>query len=111
MTEPDDPTPPDRHGDAPADPHGDVAALGYQAALAELETILDRLEADVPDVDRIAADVARAAAIVEHCRGRILAARERVEAVVDSFSDPAEATGVAASGGASDGEAGPDADL
>ena len=66
----------------------DVSQLGYQAALEELETILDRLEADVPDVDRIAADVARAAAIVQHCRGRIVAAREQVEAVVDSFTEP-----------------------
>jgi len=69
-----------------------VADLGYQEALTELESILDRLEQDVPDVDRVAADVARAAEIVEHCRGRIVAARSGIEAVVATF-DADEADG------------------
>ncbi len=63
-----------------------VAELGYAAALAELEAILDRLEHDEPDVDRVAADVARAADLVHHCRGRIAAARLKVEEVVGDLS-------------------------
>lgn len=59
-----------------------VTDLGYADALAELESILDRLEHDEPDVDRVAADVARAAALVHHCRDRIAAARLQVEEVV-----------------------------
>ena len=38
-----------------------VAELTYAEALAELEVILGRLEHDEPDVDRVAADVTRAA--------------------------------------------------
>ena len=65
----------------PADP-------GYPAALAELETILDRLEHDEPDVDRVADDVARAAELVAHCRDRITAARARVQEVVGDLDPP-----------------------
>ena len=63
-----------------------VTDLAYPDALAELETILDRLEHDEPDVDRIAADVARAAELVQHCRGRISSARLKVEDVVGTLA-------------------------
>ena len=67
-----------------------VSDLGYADALAELEAILDRLEHDEPDVDRVATDVARAAELVRHCRERISSARQRVEEVVgDLAPDPA----------------------
>lgn len=59
-----------------------VEELGYAEALAELESILDRLEHDEPDVDRVATDVTRAADLVRHCRARITAARLTVEEVV-----------------------------
>ena len=59
-----------------------VDQLGYAEALAELETILDRLEHDEPDVDRVADDVSRAAELVRQCRSRITDARVRVEEVV-----------------------------
>lgn len=72
MTEPTEPTP--------------VSDLAYPAALAELEAILDRLEHDEPDVDRIATDVARAAELVQHCRGRIASARLRVDDVMTSLA-------------------------
>ncbi len=63
-----------------------VDELGYADALSELEAILDRLEHDEPDVDRVAADVARAADLVRHCRNRIAAARLKVEEVVGDLS-------------------------
>jgi exodeoxyribonuclease VII small subunit len=63
------------------------ADLPYPAALAELEAILDRLERDEPDVDRVADDVARAAALIAHCRDRIAAARLSVDEVVASLDD------------------------
>ncbi|HMS87231.1 MAG TPA: exodeoxyribonuclease VII small subunit [Acidimicrobiales bacterium] len=65
-----------------------TADLGYTEALAELETILDRLEHDEPDVDRVADDVARAAELVAHCRDRITAARARVQEVVGDLDPP-----------------------
>ncbi|QXC59551.1 exodeoxyribonuclease VII small subunit [Aquihabitans sp. G128] len=66
-----------------------VAELGYPEALAELESILDRLEHDEPDVDRVATDVTRAAELVQHCRGRISAARVKVEEVVGGLTPEA----------------------
>ena len=63
-----------------------VEEMPYSDALAELEAILDRLERGDPDVDRIAADVARAADLVRHCRSRIETARVSVEDVVASLS-------------------------
>lgn len=75
-----------------------VEQLGYADALAELETILDRLEHDEPDVDRVADDVARAAELVAHCRSRITAARLRVEDVVGDLA-PDEADEATEAGG------------
>ncbi|MCB0988886.1 MAG: exodeoxyribonuclease VII small subunit [Microthrixaceae bacterium] len=65
-----------------------ASEMGYAAALAELEAILDRLERDEPDVDRVAGDVARAAELVAHCRDRITAARTQVQDVVADLSPP-----------------------
>lgn len=59
-----------------------VDQLGYAEALAELEAILERLEHDEPDVDRVADDVARASQLIVHCRDRISAARLKVDEVV-----------------------------
>lgn len=49
--------------------------LGYADASAELDEILAKLERDDLDVDELGVLVARAAALVEHCRGRIAAAK------------------------------------
>ncbi len=65
-----------------------VDQLSYPDALAELETILDRLEHDEPDVDRVADDVARATALIVHCRSRISAARIKVDQVVAGLTPP-----------------------
>jgi exodeoxyribonuclease VII small subunit len=59
-----------------------VDQLTYQQADAELEAILERLEHDQPDVDRVADDVARAAELIVYCRTRISAARLKVDQVV-----------------------------
>lgn len=69
----------------PSDPTP-VAELGYAEALTELETILDRLEHEEPDVDRVATDVSRAAELVAHCRSRIASARLKVEEVVGDLT-------------------------
>jgi exodeoxyribonuclease VII small subunit len=56
--------------------------IGYQDALAELDEILDELEGDAVDVDRLGARVKRAAELIALCRGRIASARLEIEAVV-----------------------------
>lgn len=60
----------------------DLEAIGYADAMAELHTILDSLEHDDIDVDRLAAHVARARSLIEACRARIAAARVDVERIV-----------------------------
>jgi len=64
-----------------------VDQLTYTDAVSELEAILDRLEHDEPDVDRVADDVARASALIAHCRTRIASARLQVEEVVTSLAE------------------------
>ena len=66
----------------------DPKTLSYQAAMTELESILESLEGDGLDVDALAERVARAAELIEHCRSRIEAARTEVERVVVDL-DPA----------------------
>jgi exodeoxyribonuclease VII small subunit len=53
--------------------------------MEELEAIVERLEHDDLDVDRLASDVARAAELVAICRTRIEAARLQVQQVVDDL--------------------------
>jgi exodeoxyribonuclease VII small subunit len=77
MTEPaaglPDPTAPDAAG---------TEGIAYADALAELEGILDSLEADRVDVDTLAARVERAAVLIRLCRARLGSARAKVDAIV-----------------------------
>jgi len=61
--------------------------LGYAQALAELEEILDALEDDTVDVDRLATQVQRAAELIRICRGRIRDARVDVEQIVADLEE------------------------
>ena len=56
--------------------------LGYADAVTELEEILDELEADDVDVDRLAERVRRAADLIELCRGRLENAQVEVTRIV-----------------------------
>jgi exodeoxyribonuclease VII small subunit len=76
--------------------------LAYLDALEELEAILERLEHDEPDVDRVALDVERAAALIAHCRSRISAARLTVDEVVAGLAPPSAPTDDGSSGDAGD---------
>jgi exodeoxyribonuclease VII small subunit len=60
----------------------DPEALGFAAAMAELDRIVVELESDALDVDRLAERVARAAELVDWCRTRIDATRFQVEEIV-----------------------------
>ncbi len=57
-------------------------SLSYARAVDELETILDELEDDNLDVDRLAERVGRAATLIRLCRERIGATRLEVERIV-----------------------------
>ncbi|MEN9643656.1 MAG: exodeoxyribonuclease small subunit [Actinomycetota bacterium] len=62
---------------------------GYADALAELDTILGQLERADVDVDVLAAQVQRAAALIAFCRDRIGNARLQIEEAVAGLGDPA----------------------
>lgn len=59
-----------------------TAPPSYADAVAELDTILRRLEQDDVDVDRLVADVARAAELLGWCRDRLARATLEIEQVV-----------------------------
>lgn len=65
-----------------SDPTGTPPAIGYAAALAELEHILAELEASDVDVDTLATRVARASELITICRARIGAARLSIDEVI-----------------------------
>jgi exodeoxyribonuclease VII small subunit len=69
-------------------PGTEPVAAGYAEALAELEDILTRLERSDVDVDVLAAQVQRAAALIGFCRDRIGNARVQIEQVVAQLGDP-----------------------
>jgi exodeoxyribonuclease VII small subunit len=64
--------------------------VGYAAALAELEEILEQLEDDDIDVDVLSSKVERAAVLIRLCRGRIRAAQMSVEEIVAELDDLAD---------------------
>ena len=63
----------------------DDAELPYADAMDELEAILAELERDDVDIDRLTERVARAAALLELCRGRIESARVEVTRIVENL--------------------------
>ena len=65
----------------------DAAKIGYEAAVSELEDILEELEGDDIDVDKLADRVKRASDLVRACRDRIAAAKLHVEQVVADVED------------------------
>ncbi|MFT7648854.1 MAG: exodeoxyribonuclease VII small subunit [Candidatus Poriferisodalaceae bacterium] len=66
----------------------DAPSIGYADAMAELDTILDRLDRDDVDIDQLSTSVARAATLIELCRARITAAKTEVERVVAGLDEP-----------------------
>ncbi|MYI55618.1 MAG: exodeoxyribonuclease VII small subunit [Acidimicrobiia bacterium] len=63
------------------------SADGYAAALAELQKILDALEAPDVDVDALASHVDRAAELLRFCRERLVAAETQVTEIVAGLED------------------------
>ena len=69
-----------------------TASASYADAVTELEQILRELDSVDVDVDHLAERVARAAELIQFCRGRLDAARVDVERIVATLepnpSDP-----------------------
>jgi exodeoxyribonuclease VII small subunit len=64
-------------------------ALGFSDALAELETILERIDSEEVDIDELAAELRRAAELLELCREKIRAADLEVTQIVQRLEEAA----------------------
>ena len=82
--------------DTPADPAQGVAELSFEAALKELESIVDRLEHGEAPLEEAIGLYQRGAALKAHCQARLEAARLRVEKIV--VSPDGQAKGVEPAG-------------
>ncbi len=64
--------------------------LGFRAAMDELEGILERIEGEEIDIDRLAEELRRAAVLLDLCRGKIRKAEVEVTQIVQSLEGPEE---------------------
>jgi exodeoxyribonuclease VII small subunit len=80
----------------------------FGAALAELEAILHRIEGEEVDLDQLAAELQRAAVLLEICRGKVRKAEVEVGEILARMqagegSDPAARRGGAGEAGGAQG--------
>jgi len=66
-------------------PAAAAAEPGFTAAMRELEGILQRIEGDDLDIDRLAEELRRATALLELCRGKIRRAELEVTEIVQKL--------------------------
>ncbi len=58
-----------------------IASLSFEQAMAELETIVARLESGEENLDKAIADYERGAALKRHCEARLREAQDKVERI------------------------------
>ena len=61
--------------------------VGFSDAMAELEAILERIEGEEIDIDRLSEELGRAAELLETCRGKIRRAEVEVTQIVQSLEE------------------------
>jgi exodeoxyribonuclease VII small subunit len=64
--------------------------LSFREAMDELEGILERIEGEEIDIDRLAEELRRAAVLLDVCRGKIRKAEVEVTQIVQSLEGPEE---------------------
>jgi exodeoxyribonuclease VII small subunit len=74
-------------------PGGPTAEPGFTEAIRELEAILERVEGEEVDVDRLAAELARAAQLLDLCRAKIRRAELEVAQIVQRLEPGDDAGG------------------
>ena len=73
--------------------YADIAAMSFEQALAELETIVRALESGQAPLEQSIEQYERGAALKEHCEAKLSEARLKVEKIVVGAGG--EASGVA----------------
>lgn len=58
----------------------------FNEAIQELEAILQRVDSDATDIDRLADELQRATELLELCRGKIRKAEVEVNQIVQKLS-------------------------
>lgn len=71
---------------------GDIAAMNFEVALAELEGIVQDLEGGQVDLDASIALYSRGALLKRHCEAKLNAASEQVEKIVADDAGNAQST-------------------
>lgn len=61
--------------------------LSFGDAIAELERILQRIEAEETDIDQLAGQLERATRLLDLCRGKIRKAETEVHQIVSNLED------------------------
>lgn len=62
--------------------------LSFRSAMDELEGILERIEGEEIDIDRLAEELRRAAVLLDLCRGKIRKAEVEVTQIVQTLEGP-----------------------
>ena len=71
---------------------GDIAAMNFEVALAELEGIVQDLEGGQVDLDASIALYSRGALLNRHCEAKLNSASEKVEKIVADDVGNAQST-------------------
>jgi exodeoxyribonuclease VII small subunit len=71
----------------------DGQELKFGEAVTELEEILHRIESEEIDIDELAAELKKAAELLELCRSKIRKAEVEVTQIVQSLDSESEADG------------------
>ena len=71
-------------------PAEEAPALSFREAMEELEGILERIEGEEIDIDRLAEELRRAAQLLDLCRGKIRKAEVEVTQIVQSLEQGEE---------------------
>lgn len=70
--------------------HPNTAETSFREAMDELEGILERIEGEEIDIDRLAEELRRAAQLLDLCRGKIRKAEVEVTQIVQSLEQAAD---------------------
>ena len=67
-----------------------IEDIKYQDALTELENIVDAIEEDSLDIDKLSDEVKRALALIEHCRNKLRNTENEIERAFKQNQEPGE---------------------
>ncbi len=61
--------------------------LSYSQAIAEIESIVEKIENNELDIDELASNVKRVAELIKFCKAKLKSTEEEVEQILKDFDD------------------------